>query len=285
MLHYTIYHLRSSYLLYYAMPCTRARPPPRCRAPGSPSAPSSRSLIILLIIVVVIIVLVLVLVLVLILILILIKAVVLHLVEGEAEEQRVRDGVEDRHEGPRNENAESTLKVNAKQIRNLIQNLPRNSMWNQPRNQKTDMKDLGGARCAELGGGWSTQSFSEIFGLLSSLLKYLSQRKAFRPALAEKSKDHRDMCLPSEWSGPLCIPTRGRNLDRRSPLQKTIEQYKIKTANHLAEYSTKFLEQYRRLKFGPKLRPNQRARLSLLSSLRTTRRWPRGWRPWRSRVL
>ena len=29
---------------------------------------------------------------------------------------------------------------------------------------------LGGTRCAELGGGWSTQIFSEIFGLPSSLL-------------------------------------------------------------------------------------------------------------------
>ena len=59
---------------------------------------------------------------------------------------------------------------------------------------------VGRTRCAELGGGWSTQS-SEIFGLLSSLLKYLSQGKTLRPALAEKSKKHRDMCLPSGWSG------------------------------------------------------------------------------------
>ena len=29
---------------------------------------------------------------------------------------------------------------------------------------------VGGTRCAELGGGWSTQIFSEIVGPLSSLL-------------------------------------------------------------------------------------------------------------------
>ena len=33
----------------------------------------------------------------------------------------------------------------------------------------------------------------EICGLLSSLLKYCSQGKTLRPALAEKSKHHRDM--------------------------------------------------------------------------------------------
>ena len=47
-----------------------------------------------------------------------------------------------------------------------------------------------------------TQSFSEIFGLLSSLLKTNMQGKTLRPALAEKSKHHRDVCLPSGWSGP-----------------------------------------------------------------------------------
>ena len=65
--------------------------------------------------------------------------------------------------------------------------------------------DLGGTRRAELGGGWSTQSFSVIFGLLSSLLKYFSQGKTLRPALAEKSKHHRDICLPFGWSGPRCM--------------------------------------------------------------------------------
>ena len=57
----------------------------------------------------------------------------------------------------------------------------------------------------ELGGGWNTQSFSEIFGLLSSLLKYCSQGKTLRLALAEKSKNQRDTFLPSGWSGPLCM--------------------------------------------------------------------------------
>ena len=36
---------------------------------------------------------------------------------------------------------------------------------------------LGGTRCAELGGGWSTQIFSEIVGLLSILLNDSSQGK------------------------------------------------------------------------------------------------------------
>ena len=72
---------------------------------------------------------------------------------------------------------------------------------------RLEMK-IGGTRRAELGGGWSTQSFSEIFeicGLLSSLLKYLSQGKMLRLALAEMSKSHRDVLLPSGWSGPLCM--------------------------------------------------------------------------------
>ena len=51
--------------------------------------------------------------------------------------------------------------------------------------------------------GWSIQSFSEIFGPLSSLLEYCSQGKTLRPALTEKSKSHRDIVLPSGWSGPL----------------------------------------------------------------------------------
>ena len=68
-----------------------------------------------------------------------------------------------------------------------------------------NMYYVGGARCAELGGCWSTQSFSEMFGLLSSLLKCRSQGKTIRPALAEKSKSHRNVCSPSGWSGPLCM--------------------------------------------------------------------------------
>ena len=55
------------------------------------------------------------------------------------------------------------------------------------------MSQFGGTLCAELDGGWSTQSFSETFWLPSSLLKDLSQGKTFRPALAEKSKNHRNM--------------------------------------------------------------------------------------------
>ena len=62
---------------------------------------------------------------------------------------------------------------------------------------------LGGTGCAELGGGWSSQSLSEIFGLLSALLKHSSQGKTLRPTLAEKSKHHPDIFLPSGWSGPL----------------------------------------------------------------------------------
>ena len=62
---------------------------------------------------------------------------------------------------------------------------------------------IGGMRCAELGGGWSAQSFSEMFGIPSPLLNETSYWKT--SALAEKSKNHRDICLTSGWSGPLCM--------------------------------------------------------------------------------
>ena len=58
--------------------------------------------------------------------------------------------------------------------------------WDFPIYFQSHFPGLGGTRCAELGGGWSTQSFSEIFGLPSSLLKYVSQGKTSRPALAEQ---------------------------------------------------------------------------------------------------
>ena len=64
---------------------------------------------------------------------------------------------------------------------------------------------LGRTRCAELGGGWSTKIFSEICVRPSSLLNDMSQGKTLRPALAEKSKHHRDRCSPSGWSGLLCM--------------------------------------------------------------------------------
>ena len=55
--------------------------------------------------------------------------------------------------------------------------------------------------------------------------------------------------------------TRGRNLDRRPPSQKAKQQNARKPANHLQGYRTEVLRKISGVKFGPKLRPNQSARL------------------------
>ena len=51
------------------------------------------------------------------------------------------------------------------------------------------------------------------------------------------------------------------NPARNSTLQKAIIKNTRKTANHLLGYRTEVLGKISRVKFGPKLRPNQRARL------------------------
>ena len=70
----------------------------------------------------------------------------------------------------------------------------------------THANDLGSWRDAVHGARWGNgvpRSSQDTCWLLSSLLSDISSRKTLRPALAEKSKNHRDTLMPSGWYGPL----------------------------------------------------------------------------------